>query len=328
MDKRYQKRFGLGAVVLALAITGGAVYGRYKGNLARAYQRVSEGGTKIETSCGPVQYTEWGEGAPMLIVHGAGGGYDQGKIFAKFIGGNYRWIAPSRYGFLGTPAPEGANSRLQAEAFACLLDSLGIDQLGVVGVSMGGPSSLLFASCFPQRTRSLVLISAASHAILPRPALLAALFNLFLNDLIFWSLVRYSPSLLLMVLGVPRAVQKQLSPKETAQLRAFLGSIVPMGARRQGQTLEQQMSEFDAGQLSHIQAPTLVIHARDDTLVPFEHGEFSAKNISRAQFLPMEKGGHLAFMMNTNGPAKEKVSEFLERYNYPDGDPGWLKDSG
>ena len=36
----------------------------------------------------------------MLIVHGAGGGYDQGEYFAKIIGGNYRWIAPSRFGFL------------------------------------------------------------------------------------------------------------------------------------------------------------------------------------------------------------------------------------
>jgi 2-hydroxy-6-oxonona-2,4-dienedioate hydrolase len=314
MGKKINQSFGPGAVALALAVAGGTVYDRYKQDLRRAYGRVSEGGALIETPCGSLQYTEWGEGAPMLIVHGAGGGYDQGEIFAKLIGGKYRWIAPSRFGFLGTPAPDGANSILQAEAYACLLDSLGIDQAGVVGVSMGGPSSLLFASRYPQRTRSLVLISAASHAIARRPAPLAALFNLFLNDFIFWSLVRFSPGWLLAAFGVPPAVQKQLSPQETAQLRDFLGSIVPMGARRQGQALEQHMSEFDAGHVAQIQAPTLVIHARDDTLVPFEHGEYSAKNIPRAQFMAMEKGGHLALMMNMNAPAKEKVFEFLNRY--------------
>jgi pimeloyl-ACP methyl ester carboxylesterase len=95
----------------------------------------------IETACGPIQYTEFGDGAPMLIVHGAGGGYDQGEYFAKLIGGNYRWIAPSRFGFLDTPVPDDANSSLQADAYACLLDELGIDRVGVVGVSMGGPSS-------------------------------------------------------------------------------------------------------------------------------------------------------------------------------------------
>ena len=58
--------------------------------MSLAYQRISSGGKVIETACGPIQYTEFGEGAPMLIVHGSGGGYDQGEYFARLIGGNYR----------------------------------------------------------------------------------------------------------------------------------------------------------------------------------------------------------------------------------------------
>lgn len=57
----------------------------------------------IKTTCGPIEYTEFGDGSPVLIAHGAGGGYDQGEYFARLIGGNYHWIAPSRFGFLGTP---------------------------------------------------------------------------------------------------------------------------------------------------------------------------------------------------------------------------------
>ena len=251
----------------------------------------------------------------MLIVHGAGGGYDQGEYFAKIIGGNYRWIAPSRFGFLGSPVPNGANSSLQADAYACLLDALGIDRVGVVGVSMGGPSSLLFALRYPQRTKSLVMISAASHAIPPRPAILATIFNVFLNDFVFWMMVHLSPQVLLAVLGVPVDVQRQLSSEETARLHAFLESIVPMGARRNGQLLEQHMSEYDAGQIRNIQAPTLVLHAQDDTLVSFEQAEFSARNIPGARSVAMEKGGHLALMMNVNAPAREKLLTFLEQNN-------------
>src|SRR5574341_1189770 len=151
MNKKFLKRFVLGSVVLVVVIPGGLIYRQYQHDMSLAYQRVSSGGKMIETACGPIQYTEFGEGEPMLIVHGAGGGYDQGEYFAKLIGGHYRWIAPSRFGFLGTPAPNGANSSLQADAHACLLDSLGIDRVGVVGVSMGGPSSLLFALHYPQR---------------------------------------------------------------------------------------------------------------------------------------------------------------------------------
>ncbi len=315
MNKKLLKRFILGSIGLAVVIPGGLVYRQYQHDMSLAYRRISSGGKMIETACGPIQYTEFGEGAPMLIVHGAGGGYDQGEYFAKLIGGNYRWIAPSRFGFLGTPIPDGANSSLQADVYACLLDSLGIDRVGVLGVSMGGPSSLLFALRYPQRTKSLVMISAASHAIPPRPTAIATLFNVFLNDFVFWSMVHLSPDGLLAALGVPLEVQKELSPKEVAQLNAFLESIVPMGARRNGQLLEQHMSEYDAEQIHNIQVPTLVLHARDDTLISFEQGEFSARNIPGAQLIPMEKGGHLALMIDINARAKEKVLSFLEQYN-------------
>jgi 2-hydroxy-6-oxonona-2,4-dienedioate hydrolase len=315
MNRKLLKRFILGSVALAVVIPGGLVYSQYQHDMSLAYQRISSGGKMIETACGPIQYTEFGAGAPMLIVHGAGGGYDQGEYFAKLIGGNYRWIAPSRFGFLGTPVPDGANSSQQADAYACLLDSLGIDRVGVVGVSMGGPSSLLFALRHPQRTTSLVMISAASHAIPPRPAILATIFNVFLNDFVFWSMVHVSPQGLLVALGVPMEVQKQLSPQEVAQLNAFLESTEPMGARQKGQNLEQHMSEYAAEQIRNIQVPTLVVHARDDTLLAFEQGEFTAKNIPGARLIPMEKGGHLALMIDINAGAREKVLEFLEQYN-------------
>ena len=316
MSKKQHKRFGLGSVVLGVAIPGWLVYRRYQHDISLAYKRISRGSKIIGTACGPVQYTELGEGAPMLIVHGAGGGYDQGEYFAKLIGGNYRWIAPSRFGYLGTPVPDGANSSLQADAYACLLDTLGIDRVGVVAVSMGGPSSLLFAQRYPQRTKSLVMFSGVSHALPPRSAILDILSNVFLNDFAFWSMVHLNPKGILVALGVPLEVQKRLSPEELAHLKTFLESILPMGARRNGQILEYRMAEYDTEQIHNIQAPTLVLHARDDTLVSFEQAEFTAQNIPGAQLIPMEKGGHLALLMNINAGTREELSEFLEKYNH------------
>ena len=302
----------IGTIVI---VVGLLVYVSYRNDIQKAYQRISTGSKIIDTGCGLIHYTDFGKGAPILIVHGAGGGYDQGEYFGKLIGGNYRWIAPSRFGFLGSPVPEEASSALQADAYACLLDALGIDRVGVVGVSMGGPSSLLFALRYPQRIKSLAMISAASHAIPPRPAILAAIFSIFQNDFVFWSMVHLSPGGLLAALGVPMEVQKQLCPEEAARLNKFLASIVPMEARRRGQLLEQHMSEYDAELIQNIQVPTFVMHACDDTLVSFEQGEFSARNIHGAQLIPMEKGGHLALMMNKNDEAREKLLDFLEQYN-------------
>lgn len=315
MNKTSLKRLTMVTAVLGTAIPVTLVCRRYQRDISLACRRIARGGKTIETACGPIQYTEFGEGPPMLIVHGAGGGYDQGEYFAKLIGGNYRWIAPSRFGFLGTPVPDGANSTLQAEAHAALLNALGIDRVGVVGASMGGPSSLLFALQYPHQTKCLVMLSAASHTIPPRPAILTALFNLFLNDFVFWSLVRLNPEGLLVALGVPGQVQKELSSNEMAQLHAFLGSIVPMSARRNGQNLEQHMSQYDAQQIRNIRTPSLVLHAPDDTLVSFEQGKFTARNIPGAHFIPMEKGGHLALMLERNAGARQKVLDFLEEHN-------------
>lgn len=315
MNKKLLKRAFLGSAVMAAGISGGLVYERYRREMVRAYRRVSSGGKVIETACGPIQYTEFGDGPPILMVHGAGGGYDQGEYFARLIGGNFRWIVPSRFGFLGTPVPMDADSRLQADAYACLLDSLGIERVGVVGVSMGGPSSLLFALRYPQRTLSLSMVSAASHAIPLRPAVQAATFKVFLNDFVFWSMVHSIPQALLVALGVPMEVQKQLLPQETARLFSFLESIEPMGARKDGQLFEQHMSEFDAEEIQQLRTPTLVLHARDDSLVSFEQGEFTARMIPGAELIPMDKGGHLALLMNMNTGAIEKLRDFLEQYN-------------
>jgi hypothetical protein len=83
----------LGGVLGGLKTTRALLCSRYHREMSLAYQRVSSGGTVIETACGRIQYAEFGDGLPMLIVHGAGGGYDQGEYFARLIGGGYRWIA-------------------------------------------------------------------------------------------------------------------------------------------------------------------------------------------------------------------------------------------
>lgn len=309
------KQILLGLVGTGLVVAGGLTYRHYQIDMDQAYKRVSSGGRIIETACSPIEYTEFGEGAPILIVHGSGGGYDQGKYFAGLIGGRFRWIAPSRFGFLSTPAPEGADSDLQAKAHACLLDALGIKQVGVVGMSLGGPSALLFSQRYPERVTSLVMASAASHAIPARPAFQTTVFKAFLNDFVYWGIIHISPGGLLDILGVPASFQKELSSEELARAYAFVEDIMPMGSRRQGQLLEERMSRYDETKIQQIQAPTLVVHASDDTLVSFDHAAFTTQNIPGAQLITLEKGGHLAVMFDVNARALKEVKQFLEQHN-------------
>ena len=99
------------------------------------YEAMSE---STETSYGKISYIDKGNGEPFLIFHGITGGYDQGFDVMGERTDTYRVIAPSRFGYPGSDLPENATVDMQAEAFAELLDKLGIEKTFVTATSAGG----------------------------------------------------------------------------------------------------------------------------------------------------------------------------------------------
>ena len=99
----------------------------YLREIKAARMRIGSLGSQvIQTACGPIEYARVGKGYPVLVVHGAMGGYDQGLWLAHgFDMSNHQVISVSRFGYLRTPLPGDANLDMQADAFACLLDALG-----------------------------------------------------------------------------------------------------------------------------------------------------------------------------------------------------------
>ena len=115
-----------------------------------------------QTRHGEIEYVSWGEGPPLLVVHGAGGGFDQGRLLARAIGGDgFRWISVSRFGYLGSAMPDEASTAAQAEAFVDLLDAMGIERVSILAMSGGVPPSLKFAEMFPERVDRMMLLSSA-----------------------------------------------------------------------------------------------------------------------------------------------------------------------
>src|SRR5215471_2498451 len=155
------------ALIVALAVVAGGgawAYSRYRPDLDRARARISTGSRMAASPCGPIEYGERGEGPPVLVVHGAGGGFDQGLELGDGLArAGFRVIAPSRFGYLGTPLPADASAQAQADAHACLLDALEIPNAAIFGVSAGGPSALQFALRYPERTNELVLLVPAAY---------------------------------------------------------------------------------------------------------------------------------------------------------------------
>src|SRR5262245_49482372 len=113
----------------------------------------------IKTRCGPIEYVDIGAGPAVLVVHGAGGGFDQGLEFAEPIAkGGYRVVAMSRFGYLQTPMPVDASPAAQADAHVALLDALDIDRTAVLGASAGAPSAMQFALRHADRCLALGIL--------------------------------------------------------------------------------------------------------------------------------------------------------------------------
>ena len=124
-----------------------------------ALAKSDQGSLLITTRCGPIEFQEAGTGTQLLMVHGSGGGHDQGMAFSdKLTQRGIHVIAMSRFAYLRTPIPADASPAAQADAHVCVLDALGIAQAAVAGGSAGGPSALQMAIRHPNRVSALVLL--------------------------------------------------------------------------------------------------------------------------------------------------------------------------
>jgi 2-hydroxy-6-oxonona-2,4-dienedioate hydrolase len=113
------------ATALAGAAVGVAIAGACVLDMRRAHARLRGRSTVVPSPCGDIEYTEGGSGPPALVIHGSGGGCDQGELLAKaMLGEGFRWVPPSRFGYLRSTFCEGATFDDQARAYACLLDHL------------------------------------------------------------------------------------------------------------------------------------------------------------------------------------------------------------
>lgn len=294
------------AILAVLAVAGlfAAVYTRYQQDIRQARERISAGSRIAETPCGPIEYAVAGEGMPVLVVHGAGGGFDQGlDIAAPLVESGFRVVAVSRFGYLRTPLPADASAAAQADAHACLLDALNIRQAAVLGASAGAPSSMQFALRHPGLTAALVLMVPAVYVPRPggapsmwTPGGLEFLFDTALrSDFLFWALTRFArQTTIRTVLGTPPELVENASAGERAQLDRVIEHILPVAPRRLGLLNDAAVTtSMQRYELERISAPTLIMSAADDLYGTFDGARYSADHIPHARFVGYPSGGHM-----------------------------------
>jgi len=307
-------------LLAGVAVTGtvATLAGLYVRDMSRAYQRLQGHSALLSSPFGDIEYAQGGSGPPVLVVHGSGGGFDQGAFLAHAtLGDRFHWIAPSRFGYLRSTFAPGATFDEQAHAFAHLLDHLGIARVAVVAFSHGGPSALLFAALHPERVSSLTLLSAgvaSSETSAQKQASQQgdALMKIFQKDYRYWLLTKLFRRRFLALMGVDDAVVARLTATQQALAEQLIEIMNPVSPRAAGTVFDNQAA-MPNQRIAAIRAPTLIVHAQDDTLQVFHNAEFAARTITGAHLVAFPRGGHLLLAVEQQA-IQEQVAEHIRAH--------------
>lgn len=300
MRRRTVIGLGIAAGVLGLGAFGvRRAFGR---DLARARARIAGRSGIAPSRHGDVEYAVAGDGPPVLMIHGTGGGFDQGLAFAeRLVTAGWRVVAPSRFGYLRSAFPADPSSAAQADALADLLDALGLDRVAVIGGSAGALSALAFAIRHPHRCRALVPLVPATHVPgrppppPPSPLAAAILEHGLRSDFLFWTgLVAAERAMIATLLATDPALVDAASPEERARIQQILWDILPVSARARGLANDARLTADPAPvALETIRAPTLAISLEDDRFGTHAAARHIAASVPGARLLSWPSGGHV-----------------------------------
>ena len=290
-------------VLVAVAAASAWGYFAFKRDLRARRERLRSKSRVLATECGPIEYAEAGRGPPVLVVHGAGGGFDQGMEFGRaLVEGGFRVVSMSRFGYLQTSMPTDSSPTAQADAHLALIDALGIRRAAVLGASAGAPSAMQFAIRHPERCQALVLLVPMAYRpskLVPSvpvmsPALERVLMAIVSSDLSFWLATKFAPNIVTrLVLATPPEVLVSATVDEKERAQRVMADIQPISRRALGilndARISSSLTRFD---LERIDVPTLVLSVRDDLYGTFTSAQYTAEQIPGAKFVGYDVGGH------------------------------------
>lgn len=224
-------------------------------------------GKTIRTGSFDTNYHDYGDGEAILFIHGSGPGvtaWANWRLALPLLEDRFRVLAPDMVGFGYTERPEGIKYDLDIWTTHAIdfLDALGLDKVNLVGNSYGGALSLALTIRHPERVKRLVLMGAAGVEFELTPGL----------DQV-WG---YEPSFEAMRDMMDLfAYDRSLVNDELANLRyqaslrpgvqeAF-GNMFP--APRQQHISMLASPEKDIANINH---STLIVHGRDDRIIPLD----------------------------------------------------------
>ncbi|MFM1907841.1 MAG: hypothetical protein RLZZ591_1518 [Pseudomonadota bacterium] len=265
-------------------------------------------GKTVQAGAIRTNYHDHGQGSPVLMIHGSGPGvsaWANWRLVIPELARTQRVLAPDMVGFGFTERPQGIVYGMDTwvQQAVDFLDTMNLSQVDLVGNSFGGGLALALAIRHPERVRRLVLMGAVGVDFPITPGLDAV-----------WG---YEPSFENMrsIMDV-FAYNRNLVTDELAQLR-FEASVRPgfqesfaamFPAPRQRWVQSLASPEEHIAALPH---ETLVIHGRDDQVIPVENSYRLSRLIPRAQLHIYGQCGHWTQIEHAARFA-QLVSNFLQ----------------
>ncbi len=234
---------------------------------------------------------------PILFLHGASGNLlDQMLPVRPLLEGRAEMLFPDRPGHgWSQRGPDNDTPFKQVRTIAALMDRLGIADAIVVGHSFGGAVAGAFALEFPERTRGLVFLSAATH---PWPGAETNWYYRLSGTPVVGRVFVETLAWLGGMLSIRGATANVFAPNPVPEpyeraaiplvLRpsAFLANAIDVGG------LHGHVSEA-APRYGEIDAPTVVVSGDSDTVVYEEiHSGGLARDIPGAELVWVKNLGH------------------------------------
>lgn|GEM_PF-3444572 len=301
----------------------------------RERNNVREGFLVASTHFGKVEYLDIGpkEGPVILFSTGGGAGIDAVTAFDWLVERGYRIISINRPGYYNLPVDVANSIKEHAKIYYEVIQSLDISEVNVLGVSMGGLSSLYYAQSYP--VKSMVLWSAVTKEYRPnQKAINSLLGRLVMTDkgknLISWMMLRSAQIFPRATIGSFLKTEADLDKRQTnllinsivndeyekRQLLQFVKSMTPMGALHAGMMDEIEKSALPQSiNWDKINMPVLAIHSTIDKDVGYEHFESLKNNLVNGTFISVEAGGHFIWWGPKGREVIRNTLEFFDKIN-------------
>lgn len=110
-----------------------------------------------------LNYKEFGQGDPIIILHGLFGTSDNWQTLAKKLAENYSVYIIDQRNHGRSPHDDEFNYKVMAEDLKNFLESNWIYSARIIGHSMGGKTAMQFATDYPDMVEKLVIVDIANE---------------------------------------------------------------------------------------------------------------------------------------------------------------------